>query len=70
MTPTDDATPTDPADRLVDASGDRIRTRDDRCPVCGADPSDRVVSTGFGRVRHDICGRCGHDFGVRRIVGR
>jgi hypothetical protein len=67
---TNDDTRTDPADRLVDASGDPVRRRDDRCPQCGADPSVRVASSGFGRVRHDVCGRCGHDFGVRRPVGR
>lgn len=60
----------DPADRLVDANGAAIRRPDDRCPRCGADPSARVPSAGFGRVRHELCGRCGHDFGATRIVGR
>ena len=67
MTTTPNAERPDPAAALVDADGQPIRRKDDRCPRCGADPSVRVASSGFGRRVHDICGRCGHDFGPRPI---
>lgn len=31
------------------------------CSACGAKPSARVASGGFG-VPHPVCGVCGHEF--------
>lgn len=60
----DDDVP-DPADALVRADGRPLRfsaaTVSDVCPSCGAPPSRRVSSSGFG-VRHDVCGACGFEF--------
>jgi len=51
----------DPAAGLVDPHGRPMRRRTGACPQCGADPSSRVASAGFGRP-HDVCGRCGYEF--------
>jgi len=65
MTPDDRP---DPADALVDGGGQPLRrSRVDRCPRCHADPSLRVLSGGFGRRVHDVCGVCGYDFAERTI---
>jgi hypothetical protein len=66
----DDDRPTDPAARLVDASGQVVRQlRDLRCPKCQALPATRVASSGFGRP-HDVCGMCGHEFADDTVTGR
>jgi hypothetical protein len=40
------------------------RPRKGPCPQCGAPPSQRVESCGFGPVQNELCGVCAHDFGV------
>lgn len=57
---TDDA-PIDPADCLADASGRPIRASKGHCPRCGAPPTKRVASAGFGQP-HPICIVCGYEF--------
>jgi len=57
----DPIAPPDPADALIDAQGRSLRPSRGHCPRCGAPPSDRVASSGFGRP-HPICRRCGYEF--------
>jgi len=60
----DDAKPPDPADALVTPQGmpwHQKRDADRTCPRCGASPSRRVASSGFGHP-HDVCANCGFDF--------
>jgi hypothetical protein len=54
----------DPAAGVVDVHGRTTAERradEARCPICGAPPTKRVASSGFG-LPHDVCGNCGHDF--------
>ena len=53
--------PPDPADTLIRPDGRALRPSQGRCPRCGAPPSDRVASSGFG-VPYPICSRCGYEF--------
>ena len=39
----------------------RVATGPGPCPTCGAKPSRRVASSGFGQP-HDVCGQCGREF--------
>ena len=53
------------ASTIVAPDGTPARKKTDRnCPQCGAPPERRRVNCGFGVFpqRHDVCGRCGHDF--------
>jgi transposase-like protein len=51
----------DPAARLTDEQGRPLRASTGRCPRCGAPPSKRVASSGFGRP-YPICSLCGYEF--------
>jgi len=54
----------DPADLLVDRFGAPVRVTPETAQpcACGAPPSRRVRSAGFGPDVHDVCGACGHEF--------
>jgi len=46
---------------LVDAHGREVKRGAEPCPRCGAPPTRRVRSAGFG-TPHDVCGNCGQEF--------
>lgn len=56
------------------ASSDERRTerptRFARCPGCGADPQQRIETSGFGNQRHSVCKECGYEFVEERQHGR
>ena len=57
--------PRDPASVLVTPTGSPLKvTRATAvpCPKCGAPPSKRVASAGFGTDIHDVCNVCGWEF--------
>ena len=56
-----DEQPIDPAARLTDEAGRPLRPSKGGCPGCGAPPSKRVASSGFGHP-HPICSVCGYEF--------
>lgn len=58
---TDDDVQPDPASALTDAAGRPLRPSSGRCPRCGAPPSRRVASSGFGQP-YPICALCGYEF--------
>lgn len=69
MADDEQAPPPDPADALVDASGQPLARRargKQPCPQCGAGPARRRLSGGFGHPT-DICGACGHDYQERTL---
>lgn len=57
----DEPLPPDPAEGLIDPVGQPLRPSRNPCPRCGAPPSKRVASGGFG-VPYPICSVCGYEF--------
>lgn len=45
---------------ILGSNGQPARVKPTTC-VCGASPSKRVPSSGFGQ-RHPVCEVCGHEF--------
>lgn len=58
---TEDDVQADPAHRLTDTGGRPLHASTGRCPRCGAPPSKRVASAGFGQP-YPICASCGYEF--------
>lgn len=49
------------AGAILDATGQPMRAKDDRCPRCRSGKDQRVASAGFGEP-HPVCGKCGYEW--------